>query len=132
MQQVLLCCSDFLLSNFLIGLCSSCTASVSFFFKVLFLKIVFIYFFRVRGMEGEREGEKHQCVFASWAPPNRDLICKPGMCLTGNQSRNPLVCKPALSTLSHTRQGYLRSSEYLKTSEGLMNSLFYGKFTDVK
>ena len=35
-----------------------------------FLKILFIYFFfRERGREGEREGEKHQCVVASCALP---------------------------------------------------------------
>ena len=31
-------------------------------------------------MEGEREGEKHQCVVASHAPPYGDLACNPGMC----------------------------------------------------
>ena len=32
-----------------------------------------------RGREGEREGEKHQCVVASCAPPTGDLACNPGM-----------------------------------------------------
>ena len=45
----------------------------SFFFKILFL-------FRERGREGEREGEKHQCVLASLMPPTGDLACNPGMC----------------------------------------------------
>ena len=36
--------------------------SFFFFFKILFI-------FRQRGMEGEREGEKHQCVVASHVPP---------------------------------------------------------------
>ena len=36
--------------------------------------------FRERGREGEREGEKHQCVVASYAPPTGDLACNPGMC----------------------------------------------------
>ena len=35
--------------------------------------------FRERGREGEREGEKHQCVIASWAPPIGDLAHNPGM-----------------------------------------------------
>ena len=30
----------------------------------------FIYLFLERGREGEREGEKHQCVVASHALPN--------------------------------------------------------------
>ena len=53
-----------------------------FFYKVafLFFKIIFIYFFRERGREGEREGEKHQCVVASHTPPTGDLSYNPGMC----------------------------------------------------
>ena len=42
-----------------------------------FLKILFI--FRERGMEGEKEGEKHQCVVASRMPPTGDLAHNPGM-----------------------------------------------------
>ena len=41
---------------------------------------LFIYLFLERGKEGEREGEKHQCVVASCVPPTRDLACNPGMC----------------------------------------------------
>ena len=32
------------------------------------------------GREGEREGEIHQCVVASPAPPTGDLASNPGMC----------------------------------------------------
>ena len=32
------------------------------------------------GREEEREGEKHQCVFASQVPPTGDLACNPSMC----------------------------------------------------
>ena len=32
------------------------------------------------GREGEREGEKHQCVVASCAPPTGDMARNPGMC----------------------------------------------------
>ena len=45
-----------------------------------FFKKYFIYFFRERGREGEREGEKHRCVVASHAPPTQDLTGNPGMC----------------------------------------------------
>ena len=31
-------------------------------------------------MEGEREGEKRQCVVASHVPPTKDLAYNPGMC----------------------------------------------------
>ena len=30
--------------------------------------------------EGEKEGEKHQCVVAPRVPPAGDLTCNPGMC----------------------------------------------------
>ena len=36
--------------------------------------------FKERGREEEREGEKHQCVVVSHAPPTGDLACNPGMC----------------------------------------------------
>ena len=36
--------------------------------------------FRQRGREGEREGEKHQCLVASHMPPTGDLAPNPGMC----------------------------------------------------
>ena len=32
------------------------------------------------GREGEKEGQKHQCVVASQTPPTGDLACNPGMC----------------------------------------------------
>ena len=41
----------------------------------------FIYLFlRERGRQGEREGEKHQCVVASQGPTTGDLAHNPGMC----------------------------------------------------
>ena len=47
-------------------------------FSLFFLKD-FINSFLER-VEGEREGEKHQCVVASRTPPNGDLARNPGMC----------------------------------------------------
>ena len=41
---------------------------------------LFLFIFRARGREGEREGEKHLCVVASGAPPIGDLAHNPGMC----------------------------------------------------
>ena len=40
----------------------------------------FIYLSLERGREGDREGEKHQCVVASHAPCTAGLACNPGMC----------------------------------------------------
>ena len=47
-------------------------------FSTSFFKDLFI--FRERRGEGGREGEKHQYVFASRAPPTRNLARNPGMC----------------------------------------------------
>ena len=56
---------------------------------------------------GEREGEKHQCVVTSPAPPTGDLAPTQASTLTGNQTSDPLVQRLALNPLSHTRQGSL-------------------------
>ena len=47
-----------------------------YFFKRSYLFIIS----REREREGERQGEKHQCVVASCAPPTGDLAHNPGMC----------------------------------------------------
>ena len=51
---------------------------------------------------GRREGEKHQCMVASCAPPTGDLACNPGICSKWNQIRNPLVLVPTLNPLSYS------------------------------
>ena len=40
----------------------------------------FLLIFRERGREGEKEGEKHQCVVASRTSPTGDLDRNPGTC----------------------------------------------------
>ena len=50
-----------------------------------FLKILFIF----REREGEREGEKHQCVLASCMPPTGDLAHTPGMYPDWESNRRP-------------------------------------------
>ena len=45
-----------------------------------FLKRFTYLFFRERGREGEREGEKRQCVVAFRTPPTRDMSHNSGMC----------------------------------------------------
>ena len=50
-----------------------------FFFKI------YLFIFRERGREGERDGEKHQCVVASHTGPTGDLDHTTQACtLTGN------------------------------------------------
>ena len=46
----------------------------------IFFKKDFIYLFLRRGKEGERKGEKHQCVLASHVSPTGDLALNLGMC----------------------------------------------------
>ena len=46
------------------------SSSLSSFF---FLFRFYLFIFRERGWEGDREGEKHQCVVASDVPPTGDL-----------------------------------------------------------
>ena len=55
---------------------------------LFFFKILFIYF-RQRGREGEREGEKHQCVVASSTPPSGDLVSNPGLCPDWESNQQP-------------------------------------------
>ena len=56
-------------------------------------------------MEGEREGDKHQCVVASHVAPPGDVACIPGCVLTGDQTSDILVRSPVLNPLSYTSQG---------------------------
>ena len=53
------------------------------------LKIKFKFTFREARREGERGGEKHQCVVASHVPPTRDLAHNPGMCPDWESNQQP-------------------------------------------
>ena len=56
---------------------------------VTFLKkILFIFIFGQRGREGEREGEKHQCV-ETHGPHTGDLTHNPGMCPDWKSNQRP-------------------------------------------
>ena len=70
--------------------------------RTFFLKD-FIYLFLDRGREGE--GKKSQCVIASCMPPTGVLAHNAGCVLTGNQTGDSLVHRPALNPLSHTSLG---------------------------
>ena len=47
---------------------------------ILLLFLFFLFIFRERGREGEREGEKYQCMVVSCMPLTGDRACNPGMC----------------------------------------------------
>ena len=50
------------------------------FFLTDFYKGFYLFIFRERAREGEREEEKHQCVVASRTTPTGNLARNPGMC----------------------------------------------------
>ena len=49
----------------------------------------FIYLFLEQGEGREKEGEKHQCVFASHSPPTGDLACIRGTCPDQKLNQRP-------------------------------------------
>ena len=61
------------------------------------------------GREGEREGEKYQCVVALARLLLETCPETQAGALTGNRTSNPLVRRPAHNPLSHTSQGYAGS-----------------------
>ena len=71
----------------------------------IFIKILFI--FRVRGREGEREGEKHQCVVASRVPPTRDLACNPGTCPDWESNGRPFALQSSARSIEPHLPGLL-------------------------
>ena len=56
-----------------------CKVFLNEFYFIIFLRF-YLFIFRERGGEGEREGEKPQFVVASCSPPTGDLTHNPGMC----------------------------------------------------
>ena len=75
-----------------------------------FSRRLYLFIFRERGREEEREGEKHHCEVAYHAPL---LGTWPEIqaCATSD----PSVCRQALNPLSHTKQGL---------SQALGNTIF--------
>ena len=49
----------------------------------------YLFIFRQKGMEGEREGEIYQCVVASHAHPTGDLAHNLGMCPDWESNQRP-------------------------------------------
>ena len=76
-----------------------------------FLKILFIYFW-----ERGREGEKHQCMLASYVAPIEDLACNPGMRPGWEWNQWPFGLQPALNSLSYTSQDFSLAFKSLSLS----------------
>ena len=69
-------------------------------------KDFYLFIFRERGKEGEREGEKRQSVVALMHPLLGTYPATQACALTRNQSSSPVVCSPALTPLSYTSHSY--------------------------
>ena len=92
----------------------------------LFALKIYLFTFRERGRTAERQGEKHQCVVASHTPLAEDLPATQACALTGNQTSDPLVPRPALNPLSHTSQDCL----FKKKKREEKSSVFLSRDTD--
>ena len=68
-------------------------------------RFIYVFIFRERGREGEREGEKHQCVVASQRPLTGDLARNPDVCPDWESNLRPFGSQPTPNPLSYTSQG---------------------------
>ena len=90
------------------------------FFSFLFLRF-YLFIFRERGREGEREGEKHQCVVASHVAPTGDHAHNLGICPAWESNRQPFGSQPTLNPLIYTSQD---SSLSYKPNQNLSSRVF--------
>ena len=73
----------------------------------LFFKRFYLFIFRKRGGAGEREGERHQCVLASCAPPTGDLARNPDMCPDWESSQRSFGLQAGAQSTKPYKQGLL-------------------------
>ena len=78
-------------------------------------KILLFYLVLERGVGREEKGERNITV---WLPLVYTRLgtwpAAQACALTGNQTRDPLVQRPALNLLRHTSQGYFHLSIHVK------------------
>ena len=72
-----------------------------------FLKF-YLYIFRERGREGEREGAKHQCVVASGVPPTGGLAGNPGICPDWELNRRPFGSQASTQSTEPHQPGQVK------------------------
>ena len=89
-----------------------------------FFKLINSFSFRKRGREGEREGEKHQCVVASHMPHTGDLAHNPGMCPDWELNQQPFALwADAQSTEPH-KPGQFSSFDPVTLSPRYTSALY--------
>ena len=81
--------------------CGRISGEILPFFKIFYL------FFLERVREGEREGEKHQCVVASCTPPTGDLAYNPGMCSDWESNWQPFGSQPGAQATEAHQPGHI-------------------------
>ena len=77
-------------------------------FQFFFFKILST--FRHRGREGEKEGEKHQYVVISRAPPPSDVACNSGMCPDWESNRRPFGSQAGTQSTEPHQPGWFSIS----------------------
>ena len=75
-------------------------------------KIFYLFIFRERGRDGEREGEKHRYVVASCMSPTGDLACNPGTCPDWESNWRPFGLQASTQSMEPPQAGLLR--EFLR------------------
>ena len=83
---------------------------IQFFFSLKVYLLIYLFIEREEGREKETERNINCLPFAHPQPGTRPSTQECAM--SGNQTSNPLVCRPALSPLSPTIQGQFFSSLY--------------------
>ena len=85
----------------------------------------FIYLFLERGREGEKEGNKHQCVAASHVARTGDVACNPGMYLDWELNQWPFGSQAGTqSTEPHKPGLFSLSLKYIRLKMYSVNPMF--------
>ena len=99
------------------------------FFSFSFFRF-YLFIFRERGKEGEREGEEHQCVVAFRASPTGDLAHNPGLCTNWESKRWPFGLQASAQSTEPHQPGfdggisYLRSLRHIYPSRSSFKRMF--------
>ena len=85
--------------------CDNCNSIINKYIK----KIKdYLFIFRERGREGEREGEKPQCLVAPDTPPPGGLAHNPGMCPAWESNQQPFGSQASTQSPEPHQPGLFR------------------------